>query len=187
MVSITTFCSLLGLKAWKSCEKKERAWHSYRKILLKKGRKPPESELNENQLPSISRATLTGMRTFIGGNQDSKNSEADIMSSRDGAMEAEHYIKVTQKISSESEAVRFSTIKCYSIVIRTINHADPARYRKRVRLRLSTLSNNSLEGPRARRALVNNTRGTNSRVYAYDQGDSDGISLHFQSQEHKFA
>lgn len=108
-VSLTAFRSLLGLKALKSREKKDRAWYSYRRMaLLKKGRKTSESELNGEQLPSIPSATLTGMRTFIRGNRDSKSDPTDLMTSRDGKIQAEHHIKVTQKISSESEAVRFS-------------------------------------------------------------------------------
>lgn len=82
-------------------------------------------------------------------------------------MEAEHYIKVTKKISSESEVARFSTRKRHLIVIKTITNADSARYRKKVRLRLSKLSK-SLDGPRARKALVNNIRGLKSGVFGYD-------------------
>lgn len=103
-VSLTAFRSLLGLKARESREKKQRVWYSYQRIiLLKKGRKTSDSELRGDQLPSIPSATMTGMRTFIRGNRDSK---ADVTTSRDGMMEDEHVIKVTQKISSESETVR---------------------------------------------------------------------------------
>ena len=102
-VSLTAFRSMLGLKARKFREEKERSWYLYRRIiLLKKGRGTSESELSGDQLPTIPSATLTGMRTFIRDNRDSRNGEADVM------MEAEHYIEVTQKISSESVAVRFS-------------------------------------------------------------------------------
>lgn len=107
-VSLTAVRSLLGVKAMNSREKKERLWYSYRRIaLLKKGHKPSESEVDGDPLPSIPSATLTGMRTFIVGNRDSKNDRADLMASRDGKMQVEHHIKVTQKISFESEAVRF--------------------------------------------------------------------------------
>ena len=106
-VSITAFRSLLGLKAMKSRKKKERAWYWHRQMaLVKKERKTSEFGTNVDQLPSIPSATLTGMRTFIQGCRNSKNGEADIISSRDGTMEAEHYIQVTQKTSSESEAGR---------------------------------------------------------------------------------
>ena len=107
-VSLTAFRSLLGLKALKSREKKERAWYWYRQMaLLKKGRKTSESGVDEDQLPSIPSATLTGMRTFIRDNRDSKNDPADLMASRDGEIQVEHHIKATQKTSSESDAVRF--------------------------------------------------------------------------------
>lgn len=107
-VSLTAVRSLLGVKAMNSREKKERVWYSYRRIaLLKKGHKPSESEVDGDPLPSIPSATLTGMRTFIVGNRDSKNDRADLMASRDCKMQVEHHIKVTQKISFESEAVRF--------------------------------------------------------------------------------
>ena len=105
-VSITAFRSLLGLKALKS--RKKRAWYSYwQTALRRKGHKSSESELNGDNLPSIPGATLTGMRTFIRGDQESKNGEADVMSSKDDPMGLEHHIKVKQNISSESEAVRF--------------------------------------------------------------------------------
>lgn len=108
-VSLTAFRSLLGVKALNSRKKKEQAWYSYRRIvLLKKGRKTSESELNGDQLPSIPSATLTEIRTFIRDNRDSKHYPADLMTSSDGKMQVEHHIKLTQKISSESEAVRFS-------------------------------------------------------------------------------
>lgn len=114
-VSMTAFRSLLGLNAPKSRQKKERAWYSYRRILsIKKEQKSSESELNRNQLPAIPGATFTGIRTFIRGDRDSKvihsnNSEADVVCSRDGIMEAEEHILVTRRISFESETVRFST------------------------------------------------------------------------------
>lgn len=105
-VFLTAFRSLLGLKAQESRDKKQRVWYSYqRMILLKKGHKTSDSELGGDQFPSIPSATLTGMRTFIRGNRDSK---ADLTTSRNGIMVDEHVIKVTQKISSESETVRLS-------------------------------------------------------------------------------
>lgn len=178
-VSLTAFRSLLGLRARKFREEKERSWYLYRRmILFKKGRETSESELSEDQLPTIPSATLTGMRTFIRGNRDSRNGVDDVMSSRDSMMEAEHYIKVTQKISSESVAVRFS--KLYLIMIKTITYADIARYRQKIRLQLSTLSK-SLEGPGARKVQVKNIRGSKRQVYAYEWDDGDGISLSFRS------
>lgn len=79
-VSLTAVRSLLGVKAMNSREKKERVWYSYRRIaLLKKGHKPSESEVDGDPLPFIPSATLTGMRTFIVGNRDSKNDRADLM------------------------------------------------------------------------------------------------------------
>ena len=92
-VSLTAVRSLLGVKAMNSREKKERLWYSYRRIaLLKKGHKPSESEVDGDPHPSIPSATLTGMRTFIVGNRDSKNDRADLMASRDGKMQVEHHI-----------------------------------------------------------------------------------------------
>ena len=109
-VSLTAFRSLLGVRALNSREKKERAWYSHRRIfLLKKGRKISESKLDGDQLPSIPRATLTGMRTFIRGNRDSKYDLADLTTSGHGNVQMEYHIQVTQTMSSESEAVRFST------------------------------------------------------------------------------
>lgn len=109
-VSLTAFRSMLGLKALKSREKEVRAWYSYRRIAwLKKGHKTSESETDGDQLPAMPSATLTGMRTSIRGNRDSKNDPADLMTSRDGKIQVKHHIKGTQKISSESEALRFLT------------------------------------------------------------------------------
>lgn len=74
-----SFRSLLGFKAWKFREKRERAWYFHRwMILFKKVLKTSESVLNEDQLPSMPSTTLTGMRTAIRGNRDSKNREADV-------------------------------------------------------------------------------------------------------------
>ena len=69
MVSITAFRSLLGLKAQKAQKKKEmeRSWFAHRPKLLAK--KVTEDESESEQLPSIPGATLSGMRTFIDGNE----------------------------------------------------------------------------------------------------------------------
>lgn len=113
-VSLTAFRVLLGMKARHSREKKAQAWYSYRRIaLLKNGNKHSEPELNGGQLPSIPSATLTGMRTFIRGNRYSKNAPADLMTSGDGKMQVEHDVKGTQKMSSESDPVRFSSRKSF--------------------------------------------------------------------------
>lgn len=70
-VSITTFRSLLGLKALKAQKKKdmERSWFADRaKLRTRYFKKTTEVESESEQLPSIPGATLTGMRTFIDGN-----------------------------------------------------------------------------------------------------------------------
>ena len=69
MVSITAFRSLLGVKALKAREKRERSWFSHRpKLLARSFKKAPQNESEFAQLPSIPGATLTGVRTFIHGN-----------------------------------------------------------------------------------------------------------------------
>ena len=108
-VSLTAFRGLLGKKALKSREKQARAWYSHRRIALLRNRgKRSESEINNGQLPSIPSATLTGIRTFIRGNRYSKDASVDIMTSKHGTTEVEYHDKVTQKFSSESDAVSFS-------------------------------------------------------------------------------
>ena len=76
MVSITAFRSLLGLISLKAQKKKkmERYWFADRAKLqiryFKKRREAEaESEFESEQLPSIPGATLTGMHTFLNGNE----------------------------------------------------------------------------------------------------------------------
>lgn len=112
MVSITAFRSLLGLKVLKSREAKERAWYYYRrKLAFQKDNKKSNFNSRGNWLPAIPGATVTGIRTRIWGERDSKTldsgvSETDLISSRDDRRQMERQITVTQKISSESETVR---------------------------------------------------------------------------------
>lgn len=104
MVSVTAVRSLLGLKAVKSREKKERVWYSHcRKLLFRE----EHENLDGGQLPSIPGATLTGIRTFIRGNRDSNwmISRGHELSSRDDMTEAEQHIKTSQT-TSESGIVR---------------------------------------------------------------------------------
>lgn len=73
MVSITAFRSLLGLKARRSHENKKRAWYWYgQKPMFRKENKNSSLDSNEDQFPSIPDTTLTGIRTFIWGNQDTQ-------------------------------------------------------------------------------------------------------------------
>lgn len=71
-VSITAFRSLLGIKALKSRERKnrERSWfsHHQQKIRARYFQKSTQDEPTLGQLPSIPAATLTGIRTFINDN-----------------------------------------------------------------------------------------------------------------------
>ncbi|MCJ1269362.1 hypothetical protein MMC22_009254 [Lobaria immixta] len=108
MVSITAFRSLLGLKALKSRKEKERVWYLYRRRLpFSKGDKTWESQLNGHRLPSIPGATLTGIRTFIRGDRESKmmGSRFDVTDSREDRTGTEQRIKVTHTMSSESENI----------------------------------------------------------------------------------
>lgn len=113
-VSITTFRSMLGVRASKAREKQDRSWYSHRLRFRSRKAKNREKESSMDQLPSIPGATLTGIRTFIRGNRDSRlmasevGGSDDSTRSKDDWLEAQHYIKVTHKISSESEAVRSS-------------------------------------------------------------------------------
>ena len=69
MVSITAFQFLLGVKALKAREKRERSWFSHRpKLLAGSFKKTPQHKSEFAQLPSIPGATLTGVRTFIHDN-----------------------------------------------------------------------------------------------------------------------
>ena len=110
MVSITAFRSLLGIKALKSREKKkvERSWLSHRsKLLARYFKKATQDESESGQLPSIPRATLTGMRTFINGNGTWDESKAIGMthksegSSPRAASHEPREIEVTHQSSTE--------------------------------------------------------------------------------------
>ena len=71
MVSLTTFRSLLAIKARKAREKKvlKRFWFSNRPQLpARYFKKTTQDDSKSQQLLSVPRATLTGMRTFINGN-----------------------------------------------------------------------------------------------------------------------
>lgn len=113
-VSITAFRSMLGVKASKAREKQDRSWYSYRLRFRSRKAKNREKESRMDQFPSIPGATLTGIRTFIRGNRDSMlmasevGGSDDSTRSKDDWLKAQHCIKVTHKISSESEAVRSS-------------------------------------------------------------------------------
>ncbi|MCJ1465352.1 hypothetical protein MMC07_003970 [Pseudocyphellaria aurata] len=120
MVSITAFRSLLGLNALKSRQVKERAWYYCRKkIALEKEAKKLNSNFRANWLPAIPGTTVTGIRTQIWGNRNSKEgvSETNLIGSIDDRRQVEKQITVTQKISSESEAVRFPLPKEHSIAV----------------------------------------------------------------------
>ncbi|MCJ1270210.1 hypothetical protein MMC22_010106 [Lobaria immixta] len=91
-----------------------------------------------DQLPSIPGVTLTGIRTFIRGNRDSMlmasevGGSDDSTRSKDDWLEAQHYIKVTHKISSESEAVAntaaSATSRIYPVwTLLSWRMIDPAR------------------------------------------------------------
>lgn len=104
MVSLTAVRSLLGLKAVKSREKRERAWYLHRRNLLFR---QEHENLDGGQLPSIPRATLTGKRAFIRGNRNTNwiISRGHELSSKDDMTEAEQHIKASQT-TSESGTVR---------------------------------------------------------------------------------
>ena len=182
-ISLTAFRSLLGLKALKAREKKHRAWYSYQRIALFRNRhKTSESELNGERLPSIPGATLSGIRTFIRGDRDSKNDEADVMGPRDGTMDTEHHITVTQKISSDSEAVRFPARNSVSSLVKTLTDADVIRFRRKARFRPSILFK-SFERPKTSNPWADNIKDLNRRVYTYDKGDGDEFSSNFAKKK----
>lgn len=110
MVSITAFRSLLGLEDLKLREEKNRAWYWYRqKYQPRNVNIHFPSDSNVDRLSSLPGAKLTGIRTFIWGNHDSRINETNPMSSSKDRMQVENQIIITQKISSESETVRPST------------------------------------------------------------------------------
>ena len=104
MVSVTAFRSLLGIKALKAREKRERS-----KLLVRYFKKTPQNESDLVQLPSIPGATLTGMRTFIHGNGSWEDARAMGMTHKlekdlPGADSHElHKIKVTHQFSTQSD------------------------------------------------------------------------------------
>ena len=77
VVSITSFRTLLGMRAQKKRQQSEKRWErlqSYRERLLRKAlrRNPADHDGNADRLPSIPSATLTGMRTLINGGKSEK-------------------------------------------------------------------------------------------------------------------
>lgn len=115
MVSVTAFRQLLGIKALKAREKKNRSWYSYRRRLLYgKCKQNSDNGWDAGQLPSIPGARLTGLRTLIHGGQDLKS--MTLMTGEDHSTNVGHNelggenqkIQITQEISIESEAVRYS-------------------------------------------------------------------------------
>lgn len=112
MVSVTAFRQLLGIKALKAREKKNRSWYSYRRRLLYgKCKQNSDNGWDAGQLPSIPGARLTGLRTLIHGGQDLKS--MTLMTGEDHSTNVGHNelggenqkIQITQEISIESEAV----------------------------------------------------------------------------------
>lgn len=106
MVSITAFRSLLSMKALKARENKQRSWVSYRrKLLVRKFNKVSEDETDIEQLRSIPRATLTGIRTFINSDKTWNSPGATGMTHAasqgdmsGGDIHETHNIGVTQQI-----------------------------------------------------------------------------------------
>lgn len=114
-VSVTAFRQLLGIKAQRARENRDRSWYSHhRRLLLGKFKKSSENVWDTGQLPSIPGAKLTGLRTLIRGGRDSKS--MTLMSGEDHSMkldksnpgEDNQTIQITQRISFESEAVRYN-------------------------------------------------------------------------------
>lgn len=86
-VSVTSFRSILGIKARKAREKKrmERSWFSHRpKLMTRYSKKETKDEPRSQQLPSVPVVTLTGMRTFINGNGIWDESKAMGMTQKSG-------------------------------------------------------------------------------------------------------
>lgn len=139
MVSVTAFRQLLGIKARRRREKRDRSWYSYhRKLLFGNSKKRSKNEWDTAQLPSIPGARLTGLRTLIRGGQDSKSTT--LMTGEDHRMILSHdelggeeqNIQITQEVSVESEAVRYNQQPC----LITFTDIDPIRYQGRT-LRIS--------------------------------------------------
>lgn len=108
MVSITAFRSMIGMKTLKAREKRQRSWYSYRrKLLARNFRKVSKDETDIEQLPSIPRATLTGMRTFINSDKTWNNPGATGMTDASQGdwsgvdIHETHNIGVIQQISTE--------------------------------------------------------------------------------------
>ncbi len=87
MVSLTAFRSMLGIKSLQAREREraERSWLLHRpKLLVRYFKKETEDKSKSQQLPSVPRATLTGVRTFINGNGISNESKAMGMTYQSG-------------------------------------------------------------------------------------------------------
>lgn len=129
MVSITAFRSLLGLRSLKAQKKKEmeRYWFADRAKLqiryFKKRREAEaESEVESEQLPSIPGATLTGMRTFLNGNeswdesmemgkiQKLERESSSAASLQPHENEVNHQISTTTHISDKSEHAKVAAV-----------------------------------------------------------------------------
>ena len=119
MVSITAFRSLLGIQALKVREKKrmERSWFLHRpRLLARYFKKDTSDESESQQLPSIPRATLTGMRTFINGNgiwDEPKAMEMTHKSEKDWLRTTSHEpqeIKVIHQVSVELDILEGAKI-----------------------------------------------------------------------------
>lgn len=78
MVSFTAFRSLFVSDKSNAIAKKPKPWYSSPIRMFGGTKKEPSADEDSNGLPSIPSATLTGMRTFIRGNDgfSKLNSEA---------------------------------------------------------------------------------------------------------------
>ena len=130
VVSITAFRSLLGTK---SLQRQQQRLPPYtrRKIFMPwKTTSTEESDIDPRSLPAIPGPTLTGMRTFINGQGDSRSSLDNDEEEEIVAAARRKAIKVTHSLSTHSEYnVRNIT---YIQYLYTIHHTDimlPSRHR----------------------------------------------------------
>ncbi|KAI9792801.1 MAG: hypothetical protein M1816_001533 [Peltula sp. TS41687] len=77
MVSFTAFRSIFMAESSKNRDKEAKPWYSTRQRILRLRRKAASDEQSENSLPAIPGATLTGMRTFIRGGQDTSTTRSE--------------------------------------------------------------------------------------------------------------
>lgn len=131
MVSVTAFRQLIGLKALKARENKDRSWYSYHRGLpFGSSKKSLEKGWETGQPPSIPGATPTGVRTLIRGGRDSKSmtlmtgEDHGILLRHDQLGREKQNIQVTQEISFELETVIMTNSLCPI----TYTDIDPIRY-----------------------------------------------------------